>query len=79
MIARNEDCLVLLRLNAAGRLALPSSTIVRSLYEKLCFVLLLSCGFLLAQDSNPSQHNRRLPKDRQPYRAASADLPAVLC
>ena len=30
--------------------------------RKLWFVLLLSCGFLLAQDSNPSQHNSKASK-----------------
>src|ERR1019366_8556842 len=30
--------------------------------RKLWFVLLLSCGFLLAQDSNPSQHNSKTSK-----------------
>ena len=30
--------------------------------RKLWFVSLLSCGFLLAQDSNPSQHNSKASK-----------------
>lgn len=30
--------------------------------RKLWFVLLLSCGFPLAQDSNPSQHNSKASK-----------------
>ena len=48
--------------------------------KRLWFSLLLSSSFLLAQNSNPSDtshQNTKIPKDRQPYKAVSAEPAAI--